>query len=360
MKTFTILFLLIINSNFILNEDTNTDNSESLDMYVSDESESPISSIESNNTITNNTKTEKPKFVLIAFQNYTNQHNNITFEVLFRQFFYNDNDNDNNNPKYLNITLYIYNNTLRILEEEKKNIKCPINDEKTKKESSGKNIVFNCTTKTNFSNIKKISVDENFILFDENNTIFGSILSEYAKRNIEDIKTQNKTYDFWYLIKSKLEQDNKSFQVTGEILESFDERKVKLFLKDNSDKKEKQADCSIMNSFNTYILNCTPKEQIFNAFLNNVGGEISDNKILIVSMENETESVNINLKYDKKNSSGKQLSGGAIAAIVIGCVCGILAISIIIYILYKKSVKPPVDKNALSMYTSNENINNSQ
>ncbi len=70
MKTFTILILLIINSNFILNEDTNTDNSESLDTYVSDENDSPISSLESNNTITNNTKTEKPKFVLIAFQNY--------------------------------------------------------------------------------------------------------------------------------------------------------------------------------------------------------------------------------------------------------------------------------------------------
>ncbi len=203
-------------------------------------------------------------------------------------------------------------------------------------------------------------MDENFILFDKNNTIFGSILSEYAKRNIEDITTQKDTYYFWYLMKSKLEQDNKSFQVIGEILESFDERKVKLFLKDNSDGKEKQADCSIMNSFNTYILNCTPKEKIFNAFLNNVGGEISHNKILIVFMENETDSVNVNLKYDKKNSSGKQLSGGAIAGIVIGCVCGIIAIAIIIYILSKKSVKPPVDKNTLSMYTSNENINNSQ
>ena len=63
---------------------------------------------------------------------------------------------------------------------------------------------------------------------------------------------------------------------------------------------------------------------------------------------------------NKQNSSGKQLSGGAIAGIIIGCFCGIIALSIIIIILSKQSAKPPVNSNALSIHASNENINNSQ
>ena len=350
MKNIRILLFLILFSFCCQNDYDPSDSTINSDIesYSYDFSDFSISS-----TITNNSTVDEQqtKIILVAFQNYTIFQKLITFNVFFKRIY------GYIGPKKLKITLHIFDGILRNLKEETHNVEC----ESIIKDDID-NIIFNCSQKTELDNVIKVSVDRNYLLFDENGNPYNNnlltFLTGYANRTIGDIQNETKEAikDFVFLQNSTIMKDEPKFYVMGNFSEKIviKDNTVTLYINNNENGKIKEIPCVIENKIQYYELECSTNETI-SFYLDNIDGKMSD-KILIISMNEWAEEIiNITIAYNNygKKSSDKGLKTGAIIAIAIACFLVAILAALIIALLFRKTTKPPVkNKTEVDIYSN--------
>ena len=232
-----------------------------------------------------------PKIVLVAFEKFTMLAQELLFDVIFKNIL---GDAD---PKSLLLTVHIKTNNgkLRNLEETVETITCPRDN------GDNDTIRFNCAIETELETIPNISVDRNFTLLEGNETSIEEIdssLSAIASKTIDNIQNQTGSKKYYYLINSNvIKNNNLKFDISGNISENLEEQSVTLNIEKNDDGKIKEVLCSIKDNGNK--LECSVDEPI-NAYLDNVDGKISDDKVLIISMKK-----NDIIKIKKEENSAK-------------------------------------------------------
>lgn len=359
MKKLEILLLLILVS-YCLNEDhtDHTDyNTEIPKPAVYSDLDSHSYSINSDyyfdpSNPSNNTVYEPyTKLFLLGFEKYQFIQKLISFNVIFKKIY------GQIFPKKLLITIHIVKGILRNLEEEKetKTVICPriSNDNEN-------NVKFFCSQETIFDSVASISADKNFSLVDENGNTYEnltSIVTGYANRTMGNVQNEiGPIKDFIILENSIINADETKFNVVGYISGNtyfIIEDNVTLSISDNENIKK--IPCFISNNENSnFELECRP-EQSISFHIDNVYGAISDKNLIISMKDNENDLINISISknsYEDRKTSDKELTKGAIAGIVIGCVLTVVFLVIICVLLSRRAVKPPITMSQFDYYSN--------
>ena len=132
---------------------------------------------------------------------------------------------------------------------------------------------------------------------------------------------------------------------------------------ENGNGNTKEIPCILNDKGNNnYELECTLTNSI-SAHLNNTDAKISEDKYLVISINDEVNdfiSFNIPInKYNNAKSSNNRLSGGAIAAIIVSCVVAGLAVTIIALLLKEQklnAIHPRIQRSSMEIYGSSSNI----
>ena len=313
---------------------------------------------ETNNGNNTNSTVSKasPKLILVGFGDYQQPNKTmIKFNIFFKRI--------NTNITLSSVSFLIklnYKNRLRHLEEELKNVTCPLNEE----ESKGDDLQFDCNTSIpEDKEINTVGVDDDSIEFDRK---VETLSSSYANGTKDDISTQtgNELSNGIILLDSGvLSKDEKSFNITGTISPPYN-GEVIISLDEDGEGNLKNVTCTVtMNDDNeTGILQCHPNNDV-KSHLNGVSGDATgSNQTFLISMaEGEEDLVSISspIKNTFRRKSSGGLSGGAIAGIVIACAAAIIAVGIAAFVC-KNTSKPPIDKTTenskIGFYANNSGV----
>ena len=313
---------------------------------------------ETNNGNNTNSTVSKasPKLILVGFGDYQQPNKTmIKFNIFFKRI--------NTNITLISVSFLIklnYKNRLRHLEEELKNVTCPLNEE----ESKGDDLQFDCNTSIpEDKEINTVGVDDDSIEFDRK---VETLSSSYANGTKDDISTQtgNELSNGIILLDSGvLSKDEKSFNITGTISPPYN-GEVIVSLDEDGEGNLKNVTCTVtMNDDNkTGILQCHPNNDV-KSHLNGVSGDATgSNQTFLISMaEGEEDLVSISspIKNTFRRKSSGGLSGGAIAGIVIACAAAIIAVGIAAFVC-KNTSKPPIDKTTenskIGFYANNSGV----
>ena len=250
------------------------------------------------------------------------------------------------NAEELIITFYIiYKRLFRILQSTK------TETAKFKSINSDiKNIIkYNCSFNTSGEDINEIQVNSNNIYFVGNNISISSIspLAIKYMNNLQDCNNEN-IFDknLYILNNSELVQNNKIFNITGELKENeLNYKNINLefvLLSENKDTKIENANCSIIKldqNNNKYRLMCSCNKEMIGD-INNAAFSLMENDNLLVLFK---DNINYSLDYTKevyqiyyKKSNKKGLSAGYIVLIILALLVAISIISIIIFLSKRK------------------------
>ena len=383
MKFFNTILLLILlcssfeyksNKNIRKLEEDYTDDIYSDTSDIGDVSDTDYiiepSDIDSNNK--NQTIiTPSPQFILLGFGDYKSLNNIISFIVFCKRIF------TNVYPRILFITVRIDFGRLRNLEEVQ-TIECTLIEDPN--DINNDNFNYECPLNEKIDNIKQISVDKNFELYEKDEedklTKINDVVinpTPNAIKTMDNIQNEKGTKTFFVLQNSTKIQEENKFKINGKIdTPDEDLHNSKFNLNVNEYGNIRQIPCTLYskknneNNNDNYELECIPQNSIY-ASLNNSDGNIKEDKYLVVSMMDENDYIYYNIpnnNYRSKKSSSRGLSGGTIAAIVISCVVAVAAIAIIIVLFNKPNPVsqsqsiPDNQKSSLKMYESN--ISNNQ
>ena len=272
--------------------------------------------------------------ILMGFNNFKLSSSNMSFQIHFVPII----NNIYSTLMKVNLTIN-YNEIIRILEEEEKEIECNL------KETNNKDIIsYLCETEIKNSNIKQIKINTNFNFVNQNNvTIIGSTpIAKMFMNNLQDIddtynNLENSTI---YILDHSIYNKYSSnlYNITGIMIQkpksNLENKKINLMINHYSDNKiETESICTVIkNDENNYTLNCKSNRNI-NGDLQSSISFINDEEILLVNFDNGYNNIIINnpsRRYISKNSNG--LKPGAIIAIILPLVFALItAIGVAIY-----------------------------
>lgn len=241
------------------------------------------------------------------------------------------------------------------------------------------NVTLGNTMGKNIVDIKRIT---DFEFSNDNKTFVPYNQLKNLTKNSENLMEKNEIQYVLFSNISEYETNNKtnfSFNIIteNEISLIYGESQANLsYIQNENNKKEETIICNISKTYiisKEYKIYCEPKHDINASF--SLLKIIIDNEIdtrrrlrflessryITQLYPGEDVSGNIEFEYNPdiktfKSDSGKGLSGGAIAGIVLGSVAAVVAIGIAIYCLTRKS-PPTMPANNANFQDSSININ---
>ena len=277
--------------------------------------------------------------IVMGFNNFKLSSSNMSFYTHFVPII----NNIYSTLMKVNLTIN-YNEIIRILEEEEKEVECNL------KETNNKDIIsYFCETGIKNSNIKQVKISPNFNFVYQNNvTIIGSTtIAKMYMNNLQDIddtynNLQNSTI---YILDHSIYNKYSSnlYNITGIIIQkpksNLENKKINLMFNLYSESQiEAESICTIIKiNENNYTLNCELNRNI-NVDLQSAISFINDEEILLVNFDNGYNSIitnNPSRRYISKNSNG--LKPGAIIAIILPLVFALITtIGVAIYMKKEK------------------------
>ena len=264
----------------------------------------------------------------MGFNNFKLSSSDMSFYIYFVPII----NNIYSTLMKVNLTIN-YNEIIRILEEEKKEVECNL------KETNNKDIIsYFCETEIKNSNIKQIKINPNFNFVYQNNvTIIGStLIAKMYMNNLQDIddtynNLQNSTI---YILDHSIYNKYSSnlYNITGIMIQkpksNLENKKINLMFNLYSESQiEAESICTIIKiNENNYTLNCELNRNI-NVDLQSAISFINDEEILLVNFDNGYNSIitnNPSRRYISKNSNG--LKPGAIIAIILPLVFALVIV----------------------------------
>lgn len=323
--------------------------------------------------------TAKPKLVLLGFGNFQMIRSPspfvqivevvvITFRVYFKKYLF-------VGPlyPYMNFHLELtYSRYLRNLEEKLANC--------TKIKDDEDNIEYNCTIPDIEPNrtIESLASQNDYTFNDGTSDIpsseddqFQFYLSSYANSTGNNIEKQESSdISNTIVLQSAsltVPDPNKAyFEIKGYSTETINDNEVTFSFDENGDGKLKNVTCAVIPlGSGQYQFNCEADKSL-NVNINNAMGKLSSGQNILLSFDEDAEGNtndsltvnNLSNFYGKQYSSSAGLSGGAIAGIVIACVCALIAVGLLAFCCKNKGNPPPMQETVMQIYSSNSNADN--
>ena len=303
--------------------------------------------------------------VLLGFNSYKliSNNNKITFNIYFYSYEYFE------FPQLLYLSAYIiYNSQLRLLQNEN-NVEC-IKGEETLNYIEK----YECGVNIENLDIKNIGLNDSIDFGTENNLIISPLASEHINnlQNLENIDLYDDLFDnadIFILYNSKLEQNGKLLNVTGEMKDDPQlpiGKNITLLVKSEEEQTKHEINCNVSdNDTSKYTLICNIINNTITYDLNN-SMSIMDNDIIMIYFEDGNSTTNkpvtdksntykLNRKYYSKSNSG--ISSGAIVAIILCPILALALVSAIIFYSKKNNNKRPTMENQSSLVRIDINKN---
>ena len=212
------------------------------------------------------------RLMIVGFRNYYSgtKEPNILFEMLIQK----NDDFPNYDFLYMNISLY---NQSNITKETKLEIRCTYDVDSYPKNDTN-NELYLCINTDNTIHFDGVKVNKNFKFNSTNVNVSGVVLGEsdidesfLSKETINDITTQNITWDFEAFYLDNIDKVNKEFILNGKMIRSFTDEIAYLNLSDN------KLDCSV----NSSVIKFTPSGTINDHLVGKLA-DISDTKKILI------------------------------------------------------------------------------
>ena len=212
------------------------------------------------------------RLMIVGFRNYysSTEDRDILFEMLIQK----NDDFPNYDSLYMNISLY---NQSNITKETKLEIRCKYDVDSYPKNDINNEIYF-CMNTDNTIHFDGVKVNKNFKFNSTNVNVSGVVLGEsdidesfLSKETINDITTQNITWDFEAFYLDNIDKVNKEFILNGKMIRSFTDEIAYLNLSDN------KLDCSV----NSSVIKFTPSGTINDHLVGKLA-DISDTKKILI------------------------------------------------------------------------------
>ena len=321
--------------------------------------------------------TSKPKIILVGFGGFQKVETpppspgiaTLFDIIIFRVYF----------KRYLYGTLFpfmrfhvdlTYSIFLRNLEEKEANC--------VKIRDIGEDIEYNCTVPDIEPNktIEALASKNDYIFNDGEHDApadesgFDFVQSSFANSTAGNIQKQTTTeLSNSIVINSaqlNMPDPNKpSFEIVGYSQTPIDDEEVTFSFDEKGDGQLKNVTCKVVSlSQEKYQFNCETDKSL-RVNINGAMGKSSSGKNVLLSFDKDAKGNYNDLLvinnpsnfYGKQYSSSAGLSGGAIAGIVIACVCALIAIGLISFFFTNKGNPAPMQETVMQMYSSNSNTN---
>ena len=294
----------------------------------------------------------------------------FSFSIFFKKIYF-----KSSLSIYMHFHLDVYTSYfLRNLEETQANC--------TKINEDDENAEYNCTSGIDVSPNQTISgiASKNDYVFnngthdepigeDNNYEFYQSSYANSTGNNIEQQKTRELSNTI--LINNarlNIPDPNKPyFEIVGNADKTIDGNEVTFSFDEKGDGKLKNVTCAVvpLNGNNRYQFNCETEKSL-RVNINNAMGKASSGNNVLLNFDKDEEGNfndllvvnNLNNFYGKQYGSSTGLSGGAIAGIVIACVCALIMIGLLAFCCRGKGNPPPMQETAMQIYSSNSNPDN--
>ncbi len=349
-----------ISSDLIKTSDS-IDPSSNLIFTTSDSSESSLYDITLERKLETDNLSDSPRLILLGFYHpFESLSQMIKFQVIFFRI------QGGMPSKNLTFTISInYERRLRLLEEVKVNCTRITDD-------SNYNIEYNCTAPINVNNDSySISTQGNDLRFGngESTYVKFSSIANQTKNNINRQRSSEikKTI---VLNGTVLDQDSKTFNLTGNFTEDINDDTVLLYFNETI----QYVRCPVKKTENKlYKLECTTNKSI-KANLEGIMGRTLTAKYILINFADENNDLleiegnnnnddnnntnnnnnndndnNFNNVINERKSSSSKISKGALIGIIIAAVVVLIIIGVVIAILCRKSTKPIVQETIMEI-----------
>lgn len=157
------------------------------------------------------------------------------------------------------------------------------------------------------------------------------------------------------------------FEIVGNADRTINGNEVTFSFDEKGDGKLKNVTCAVvpLGDNNRYQFNCETEKSLKVNINNAMGKASSGENVLLVFDKNEDGTFddlltvnNLNNFYGKQYGSSTGLSGGAIAGIVIACVCALIIVGLLAFCCRNKGNPPPMQETVMQIYSSNSNAEN--
>ena len=212
------------------------------------------------------------RLMIVGFRNYYSgtEEPNILFEMLIQK----NDDFPNYDFLYMNISLY---NQSNITKETKLEIRCTYDVDSYPKNDTN-NELYLCINTDNTIHFDGVKVNKNFKFNSTNVNVSGVVLGEsdidesfLSKETINDITTQNITWDFEAFYLDNIDKVNKEFILNGKMIRSFTDEIAYLNLSNNK----------LICSVNSSVIKFTPSGNINDHLVGKLA-DISDTKKILI------------------------------------------------------------------------------
>ena len=212
------------------------------------------------------------RLMIVGFRNYysSTEDRDILFEMLIQK----NDDFPNYDSLYMNISLY---NQSNITKETKLEIRCTYDVDSYPKNDTN-NELYLCINTDNTIHFDGVKVNKNFKFNSTNVNVSGVVLGEsdidesfLSKETINDITTQNITWDFEAFYLDNIDKVNKEFILNGKMNRSFTDEIAYLNLSNN------KFICSV----NSSVIKFTPSGTINDHLIGKLA-DISDTKKILI------------------------------------------------------------------------------
>ena len=212
------------------------------------------------------------RLMIVGFRNYYSgtEEPNILFEMLIQK----NDDFPNYDFLYMNISLY---NQSNITKETKLEIRCTYDVDSYPKNDTN-NELYLCINTDNTIHFDGVKVNKNFKFNSTNVNVSGVVLGEsdidesfLSKETINDITTQNITWDFEAFYLDNIDKVNKEFILNGKMIRSFTDEIAYLNLSNNK----------LICSVNSSVIKFTPSGTINDHLVGKLA-DISDTKKILI------------------------------------------------------------------------------
>ena len=297
------------------------------------------------------------KIILLGFDNYKYNNDSITFNC----YFFDTITDVFAEKLYLTTKInYITIRNLQQIETKNTMATCTLGESNIKNQ-----IKYECEIPISGVTINNIEVLDNFIMNSKKVDIDEiSPIALDSMKNLQNATNSTFNKKIYLLQESTLENNNKTFNITGDLSEPVEYKNNKIKLKYNfiptSNKKEelKESDCSIYKlEDNKCLLECHP-QGLTNGTIS-TGYSNLDSGNLFISFQNDSNEIkNVTPTYSGiKNFKRKKrgLNGGHITAIVLSIAAVVGIVGALLFL--NKSSTVPVGPSGVIKSDSKININ---
>jgi len=296
-------------------------------------------------TIINNDIVETT-IVMLGFNMYRKIGSIIMFNIYFFSF------ENFEFPDKISFTADItYHSILRILNDNNE-----VNCEKKEINGQTKKSKYNCTIEAQNDNVDNIALNQDIKFGSQNlNLVMSPLAFEYINK-LQDLPEEyNNMFEnstIYILEKSKLSQNGKSFNISGEMNGNPNfsiNKNIVLIANPESVNVDKEINCNIAdNNLNHYILACSLNNNIKYDLNNSIS--LIDKDILLVNFDDTNSKVN-NTEVDQNNrkffySKSSGLSSGALVAIILVPIFALGSLLAAFFCFRRKNTEtPPIDNS---------------